>query len=81
MNQLEGFIFWVFGKENSEKTTKMHFHTCIHFILLQGEKLKEKNLQSKTEQKYANPNTERANKSNSFLFAELVFLHRQSLQV
>lgn len=65
LNQLEGLIFLICGKgKKNEKPATTHFLICIYFTLLKGQKLKKKNLQSKTEEKYADPNTAKANKFN-----------------
>lgn len=81
VNQLEKLIFLICGKEEKNKKNLQKCIVLFAYILSlpQGKKLNKTNLQSKIEQKYADPNTARANKSNSFLFAELAFPHRQSL--
>lgn len=66
LNQLEELIFLIYGKEEkNEKPAKTAFsYLHIFYPSTEAEIRGEKNLQSKIEQKYADPNTARANKSN-----------------
>ena len=68
------------GKGKKIKSLQNNTFSYLHtFYPFTGTNWRKKNPQSKIKEKYADPNTAKANKFNSFLSAKLVFLHRQSL--